>query len=400
MIGLLITSILVYTVVSRRRGKKKSTRPIMTKKEIVEVLQRYYGIEDPKIKDLDSYDGAFCSHLTSNKQINTHNNNNNVDLNFRIESENKFYVLKVFSSRRGDASMVIMENQAMKHVESKSCVYVSVPRVISPKEQNNNRMKNGVITYLSKTEPETPYYIRLLTYLPGKLFGHLSEPASSDLLVRLGRALGDMDRALNDFDCASAQRTWEWDLTQCVEEGRKYSHYIRNEQDREIAQNALNDYERVVMPLHQEKLRWRVIHSDANDYNICVPSSSSSSSRVGIFDFGDMVYSPLVHNVSIAIAYASLKQKDFMKAAECVLQGYTSVMRLSNCEIGVLLPCIKARLAHSVCKSAYSRFLEPENEYISVTENDAWRLLRVLSLRSNDDDSVFKRFLHVLNCNA
>lgn len=194
-----------------------------------------------------------------------------------------------------------------------------------------------------------------------------------------------MDNALSNFDCASAHRKWEWDLTQCVEQGRTYVKYIKNDKNRAIARDALRNYESVVIPLY-DKLRWRVIHSDANDYNICVDKNG----RVGIFDFGDMVHSPLVHNVSIAIAYACLKQKDFMSAARSVLQGYRSVIELSDLEMKVLFPCIKARLAHSVCKSAYSRYLEPENEYISVTEGDAWRLLHAMSLI--DDDTAHSLF--------
>ena len=341
---------IISIVASRRRRKNedgKGTRPVVSREEVAGILKKYYGIEHSKIRDLDSYD----------------------DLNFRVETEEEFYVLKVFSSRRGDASMVIMENKAMEHIESNS-KNVAIPRVISPRLSH----RNGVVTFFSRANPETPYYVRLLTYLPGTLFGHMKEPASEDLLERLGRALGDMDRALSNFDCASAHRKWEWDLTNCFEEGKKYCEYIEDVENREIAKRALSEYANVVIPLY-DKLRWRVIHSDANDYNICVDKNG----RVGIFDFGDMVYSPLVHNVSIAIAYACLKQKDFMAAAKSVLRGYRSVLDLSDLEMNVLFPCIKARLAHSVCKSAYSRYLEPDNEYISVTEGDAWRLLRALS---------------------
>ena len=103
---------MVSIVASRRRKKKedgKGTRPVVSREEVTGILKKYYGIEHSKIRDLDSYD----------------------DLNFRVETEDEFYVLKVFSSRRGDASMVIMENKAMEHVESNS-KNVAIPRVISP----------------------------------------------------------------------------------------------------------------------------------------------------------------------------------------------------------------------------------------------------------------------------
>ena len=333
--------------------------------EILDVLKRYYDIVDPKIEPLDSYD----------------------DLNFRISVGTKIYVFKVFSSRRGDASMVIMENDAMKYIESKSKAW-GTPRVISPNDSQGKT--HGVVAYSSKSQ-RTTYYLRLLTYLEGQLMGNMKR-VDMVLLERLGRKLGDMDHALRDFDSKSAHRKWEWDLTQCVEEGKRYAEYIRNGQDKKLAKNALKLYETSVLPLYG-KLRWRVIHSDANDYNICVTKAGS----VGIFDFGDMVYSPLVHNVAIAIAYAMLKQSEPLKAAESVLKGYVHRMALDECDVLVLFPCIKARLAHQsscVCKSAYSRLLEPDNSYISITENNAWKLLRYLSLKSDVD--VLERFRRVV----
>ena len=54
----------------------------------------------------------------------------------------------------------------------------------------------------------------------------MKEPASEDLLERLGRALGDMDRALSNFDCASAHRKWEWDL-QLFEEGKSIVNTLK-----------------------------------------------------------------------------------------------------------------------------------------------------------------------------
>ena len=130
----------VSIVASRRRGKKrdgKSTRPVVSRNEVVKILKKYYGIENSKVEDLDSYD----------------------DLNFRVGIKDEFYVLKIFSSRRGDASMVIMENKAMAHVESNS-KNVAIPRVISPRLTH----QNGVVTFYSKAEPETPYYVRVLLF--------------------------------------------------------------------------------------------------------------------------------------------------------------------------------------------------------------------------------------------
>eukprot|EP00939_MAST-03C_sp_MAST-3C-sp1_P002514 g2514.t1 len=358
---------LIWTLMCtiRRRCKmeerriKKSTRPRISEEEIFHVLFRHFDIERKsvaRIASLDSYD----------------------DLNFLVELRSGVkYVFKVFSSRRGGPQMVVMENEAMRHLQnrSKRGGEISTPRVLIPSEKSRTAgllAEAGVVEYVSRTEG-VAYYVRLLTFLPGTLWGDATGAKTSRLREDLGACLGKMDRALEDFDHPAAHREWEWDLSQAVTEGERYARYIASEQDRAVAKRALRDYETYGLSKHKD-LRWRVVHSDANDYNICIDPSAQRVT--GIFDFGDMVYTPLVHNVAIACAYASMGCSAPLDAARNVVVGYHRHMPLRRDELEILLVCVRARLAHSVCKSAYSRSLEPDNAYVGVSEANAWELLK------------------------
>ena len=361
---------------SKTESSKKLTRPVLDREEVRRsLLGRHYREtlgDRPEVSLLPSYD----------------------DLNFLVVSEDrKKYVLKIFSSRRGCAKSLLMENAAMRHIAEVSGSAVAIPRIVgADRGSSSGPLKSdGIVTYTSLQE-SIPYYVRLLTFVPGRLWAELSPSEVSNGLLRdLGRRLGHMDKALETFDHEAAHRLSEWDLSCSVSEGFKCAKYIRNAEDRAVARAALSDYQRRVAPVH-ERLRWRVIHGDANDYNICVEGERVS----GIFDFGDMVYSPLVHNLAIAIAYACMRCDAPVEAATKILAGYLEFLPLTEEEIGVLYWCVRARLAQSVCKSAHSRSLEPNNAYLGVSERNAWVLLKAFGLQGYH--STTKAFRIVAAC--
>lgn len=54
----------------------------------------------------------------------------------------------------------------------------------------------------------------------------------------------------------------------------------------------------------QEQFRKGIIHGDLNDCNVMVSEDGNCVS--GVIDFGDVIYSSYVYDLSIAIAYAML----------------------------------------------------------------------------------------------
>ncbi|KKK53870.1 hypothetical protein LCGC14_3090440, partial [marine sediment metagenome] len=96
---------------------------------------------------------------------------------------------------------------------------------------------------------------------------------------------------------------------------------------------------------------------------------------IGIIDFGEIGFGKTIFELAIAIAYLMLDQEDPLLSAFHVVKGYFEKFSLTNLELKVLFPLICARLCMSVCSSAYQIKIEPENDYLTINEKQAWDLL-------------------------
>src|SRR4029078_9653779 len=70
-----------------------------------------------------------------------------------------------------------------------------------------------------------------------------------------------------------------------------------------------------------------------------------------------------------------------------VVAGYHCTFALTEAEIGLLFPLIRARLAVSVTNSAQRKLAEPDDPYITISEAPSWAALAQL-------DAIHPRFAH------
>ena len=194
------------------------------------------------------------------------------------------------------------------------------------------------------------HFVRLMTYLPGVPLAEV-QPHSPELLRDLGRKLGQMDRALADFDHAAAHRDFHWDLANGNRVIDEYSGLVS---ERELVLKCR-------LELNTD-LRRSVIHGDANDYNVLVQSDRVA----GLIDFGDIVYSWTIGNLAVALAYVVLGKDDPRAAAQQVIDGYAEEFTIF--EQDVLWKLVRLRLAMSVCLAAHQQQQRPDNEYLSVSQ--------------------------------
>jgi Ser/Thr protein kinase RdoA (MazF antagonist) len=141
---------------------------------------------------------------------------------------------------------------------------------------------------------------------------------------------------------------------------------------------ALTRFKSEVLP-QVERLPFQVIHGDANDHNILVEGEGPASRISGLLDFGDLVWTARACEPAIAMTYAMLTAADPLEAGALVLAGYHEALGLSRTEIHLLPHLIEARLSVSVTMSAYRRGQDPANEYLSLSEAPAWRLIDWMS---------------------
>ena len=289
------------------------------------------------------------------------------DYNFHLKSEaGQEFVLKI-SPAAEQRDILDLQNKALEHLAAYD------PALLLPRVRLTAA---GKTTATITNANETSHFVRLLSYVPGRLFTE-SKPHTPELLHSLGSLLGRMDRALQDFTHPAAQRWLKWDLrgAQWI---RDYLQYIEQPERRAIVERFLSRFEMQALPV-LPSLRMSVIHNDANDYNVLVDGADvGSRCVVSVIDFGDMVRTCTVCEVAIAATYAMLNKADPLAAAAHVIAGYHEAFRLSELELEVLYALICSRLCISVVNSAYQRTIEPYNKHLTISEQPAWVLLEKL----------------------
>jgi 4-aminobutyrate aminotransferase-like enzyme/Ser/Thr protein kinase RdoA (MazF antagonist) len=289
------------------------------------------------------------------------------DCNFRLKNEaGREFLLKIAPIMEERAA-IDLQNKALKHM------VIRDPSLLLPRVSiTNSREAIATITGAGGKK----HFVRLLTFIPGKVLAE-TKPHTPELLHSLGSTMGRMDKALQDFTHPAAHRTLRWDLQRTLWT-RDYLQYIEQPERRSIVEHFLSLFEGQVLPV-APTLRMSVIHNDANDFNVLVNAADGGARQVvSVVDYGDMVYTYTVCEPAIAVAYTMLNKADPLAAAAHVVAGYHKAFPLNEAEIEALYPLICARLCISVVNSAYQQKVEPQNDYLTISEQPAWALLEQL----------------------
>ncbi|HEV8383543.1 MAG TPA: aminotransferase class III-fold pyridoxal phosphate-dependent enzyme, partial [Candidatus Acidoferrales bacterium] len=289
------------------------------------------------------------------------------DQNFHLRTTSgQEFVLKIANAAE-QREILDMQNKALAHIAA-NAQSLLVPRVC--------RSTLGEEIATASASDGAKHFVRLLSYIPGKLFAHV-RPHTPDLLRSLGRALGTLDRTLETFSHPATNRPLKWDLRRA---GwiREHVRRIADAPRRAMIERLLAQFDDEIAPA-LAALRSSVIYNDANDYNILVSEEHSDRRRVaGFIDLGDMLLSNTMGELAVACAYAMLRKADPIAAAAHIVAGYHENYALTERELEILFALIRMRLAVSVTNSNYQREVEPGNKYLQVTEADAWTLLEQL----------------------
>ena len=302
-----------------------------------ELVSRHYGLE-ATARELPSY----------------------VDQNFHmLDASGAEYVLKIYNSAE-DPSFVDAQIAALRHIAGQISV-LATPRIIPC-------LDGAPATRAGEHE------LCLGSYLPGQPLADLPHP-SAGLLRELGRGLGELDARLASFTHPALKRPFRWDLRQ-ASRALEFVGHIEDAAGRESVRERLEQFESEVLPI-VDRLPFQSIHNDANDHNALVLESGEA--RLGLVDFGDIVWTARVCEPSIAMAYAMSKAESPVQAGADLLAGYHESLALGVAEIRVIPHLIAARLCVSVTMSAYQRGRDPDNAYLAVSEAPAWCLLDWMS---------------------
>jgi len=231
-------------------------------------------------------------------------------------------------------------------------------------------------------DPEgSTFLVRVLTWIPGTQL-YRANPHSLALCRSLGAFLGGMDRALEDFSHPAQNRVLDWDLRWVERVVGSSLDQVAEAARRDLLEKMTKRFLQRLSPVASE-LRLSVIHGDANDHNVLVsepgPGGDPEGRRVtGIVDFGDAVRSYTVAEAAIAGAYLMLDKGWPFQASAHLVSGYHRALPLREAEISALFPLMGLRICASLAMSARQKRMEPENEYLTVSEAPAWTLLERL----------------------
>jgi 4-aminobutyrate aminotransferase-like enzyme/Ser/Thr protein kinase RdoA (MazF antagonist) len=311
------------------------------------------------------------------------------DRNFflRTDSGDEF-VLKIAATSE-KREILEFQNQAMDHLVKKSGEE-TCPHVLES-------LAGEWISVIEDVDGESSF-VRLQNYIPGKVLAEV-KPHSDDLLYDLGVFIGSISRVLENFSHPATNRELYWDLKNASSTISKFKEHITTPERVAIVEQCLESFKTQVVP-ELSQLRTSVIHNDVNDYNILVRwAGPPEKHSFSILDFGDMVSSHTVFELAIAVTYAILGKPDPIAAAAQVVRGYHSIFPLTEQEIELLFPLIRTRLAMSVSISAYQQKLEPDNEYLVISEKDAWETLyRLRALHPRFVTYAFRQACNLSSC--
>ena len=285
------------------------------------------------------------------------------DDNFHlVAADGSQRVLKVMHPAR-ERSLIDLQCAALEHLAERAS-HLTLPRVC--RTAQGAAIAGGRVAGVDRL-------VWMLTYVPGRPLAE-ARPHTAELLGRLGRLLGDMDRALLDFSHPAADRPdLKWDLARA---GwiRDATPMISSPLRRRLVEQVLDRYEAEVVPA-LPRLRRSVIYGDANDYNVIVGDPLRQPREVSVIDFGDMHRGLIVAEPAIAATYALLGKPEPLAAAAEIVRGYHAACALEETEIALLHTLIGARLAVSVTNSALMKTKRPDDPYVTISEAPAWEAL-------------------------
>ncbi len=297
------------------------------------------------------------------------------DQNFRlIAADGRSYVLKIANPHENHTALAF-QNQIMIHLSAHG---ITCPMVC-------NTADGAAITSVQNITG-TLFAVRLLTYVEGKPLGNY-KPHLPETLYDIGRFIGNMDVALQQFrGDRIVNEDFHWDLAnaQAVIQANLHVH---DDESQALLQHFLDIYQQYTAP-HLAQLPVGLIHNDANNHNIIL---NNNGAIAGIIDFGDMVESHLIGELAIACAYVMLNKVEPLVAAVHVIRAYNQSHPINELELATLFSWICMRLCLSVTMVVIQHSQQPDNTYLSITEQDAWSLLKQLkTVHPRFAESVFR----------
>ena len=255
------------------------------------------------------------------------------DHNFLMDCGHQSFLLKLCNPSEPD-ELVDFQVQALQHI-ARVDPGLAVPRSINTID---GRGWGSFTDCCGLTRN-----VRLLSFLPGVSLGEIE--LSNPLLRSFGETVARIDRALQGYFHSSADYPLVWDLKRA----NLLAPLIDSMEDRQtrlLINAVFQRFSEFVVP-RIPRLRAQVIHNDITFHNAVVDENDSSR-IAGIYDFGDMIYAPLIQEFALTAAEIAIGNDRPEEVSALIVAGIDSITPIQSDEFE-LLPCMMSmRLAMAI----------------------------------------------------
>lgn len=285
------------------------------------------------------------------------------DETFRLQDGDDLYLVKL-SSPDEDPLIVHLQTACMEHVE-RAAPDLPVQRLVQ--------------SLAGKREVHIPaprgFYdrvLRVMRFMPGQLLAN--HAPSADQLRLCGSSLARLGIALQEFDHPRADRLLLWDLKH-FHRMRPLLDHVEDDQKRSLAEGVFDQFDESVVPL-LDSLSSQVVHSDFSPFNVLIDPDTREY-VTGIIDFGDVVRTPIIFDISVAMANHLGADPDRpWDNALHILDGYRSIRPLTVQELEALTVSAPARLLLRALITQWRAVQRPETrDYLLSHSKTDWERL-------------------------
>ncbi len=247
------------------------------------------------------------------------------DISYRIRTKSgAAYIVKISNAAEPEG-VVDFQIKALKHIAEQDSD-LRVPHMIHTKDEKPFEWV--------QSDSGDRHMIRMLTYIEGDVMD--STPAAFNPKTRynIGVMVGRLAKSLRNFYHPYADSNVHlWDMSHCLEL-RPHIRYLPDASTRELCNMILDRAANFILP-QLKKTRWQVVHHDAHPDNLLVDPKDPTR-VVGVIDFGDMLFGPVVADLAAASDSFDDDDTDPLDALCDTAAGYDSSFPLEENEIDLV----------------------------------------------------------------
>lgn len=328
--------------------------PLFDPENVAEVLAQEYGIEGE------------LSALVGER-----------DQNFRLDAaDGRKFVVKIAGPDE-NPDVIDFQLQALLYLK-KNAPQVPAPRIFRGK---TDRCIHHIID-----DKGVKHAVRVLTYLDGIPYGEGIFPGAKTL-QEIGAFQGSVVNALSGFDHKASKFFMPWNLSNGIAVSKSL-WALTTDEVRNLGEPLIGRLRHEVLPKLNSGPS-QIIHNDAHSYNLLRPNASSWE-IVGLIDFGDMVYAPVINDLAVmATSFHRLDRED-LDTVENLLIGFHRVHPLLRSQVSLLWDAITLRTLIMILLSEAKLNMSSDHDP-DIIEERMHGIEKLQIIRSLDHTKVVNR---------